>query len=529
MAEPEKRLMDMFRNMGATQAAGRIPDGASCGLDRNQEALPAVQARGIRKASSAGYTQAKRMYFDLLLDDLDACGLLRSRRYLSDQLEIVARNPTDLPPDLQDVPPWAAANATQVGAQYRSYLDEREAGAPRRYFTTKSHALYFLKGVAPTKLVDGAWLYGLVSHWRDSRYSALIRIYLEELGEGISDKNHVVIYKKLLAAHGCDQWRSLSDTYFEQGAIQLALARHSAYFLPELIGYNLGYEQLPLHLPVCAYELNELGINPYYFTLHVTVDNAVSGHGDKALQGLFDALPQVADTKDFYRRVVNGYKLNTLGASTHSVIAEFDLYKELLAIFTSKCGIGAQLHSDYCRVSGKTVNEWLADPGQLPEFLDSLQRLGWIKRHQKPELSRFWTLIHGEGAQMFGVFNAYEKQVIHDWIAGDSAYTCEPRRLSYKARERLFGSSLQGAAGAQQSDDALAASRTQTSSAPGDAAQPDDFNADLLLLEERLMSLSDKEAAMAMLIKLLSPAQHHTPLGLTATRYFTRLLGNVRG
>lgn len=526
MVDREERLMDMFRDEGATQQADMIRDDAA---DRSQEAWPAIQASSLKEMSTTACTPAKQIYFDLLLDDLDDSRLLRSRRYLSEQLEMAARKQTDLPSDPWAVPAWAAANATRVGVQYRAYLDERATGAPRRYFSTKSHALYFLKGVAPTKLVDGAWLYGLLSHWRDSRFSALISIYLEELGEGVSDKNHVVIYKNLLAAHGCDQWRTLSDTYFEQGAIQLALARHSANFLPELVGYNLGYEQLPLHLPICAYELNELGINPYYFTLHVTVDNAVSGHGDKALKGLFDSLPQVAGSKDFYRRVINGYKLNMLGASTHSVIDEFDLYKELLAILTAKCGAGAQLHSDYCRISGKSVNEWLSDPGQLPEFLDSLQRLGWIKRHQNPELSRFWTLIQGEGAQMFGVFNAYEKQVIHDWIAGDSVRANEPRRLSYIAKERLFGTPEQDRGAARKNDMASRRGGLEISRAPDDAAQRDDFNADLFLLEERLMSLSDKDAAMAMLIKLLSPAQHHTSLGLTATRYFTRLRDNVGG
>src|SRR5690606_37864275 len=118
----------------------------------------------------------------------------------------------------------------------------------------KSHALHFLRAVAPTKLVDGAWLYGLVAQWRDARYAELVRIYLEELGEGDAAANHVVLYKSLLATHECGQWEYLDETYFVQGALQLSLARHSHQFLPEIIGFNLGYEQLPLHLLICAYE-----------------------------------------------------------------------------------------------------------------------------------------------------------------------------------------------------------------------------------------------------------------------------------
>ena len=185
-------------------------------------------------------------------------------------------------------------------------------------------------------MVDGAWLYGLLPRWHDARYAHLIQTYLEELGEGVPDRNHVVIYRSLLTAHGCDQWQHLDDDYFVQGTLQLALAHHAAHFLPEVIGFNLGYEQLPLHLLISAYELNELGIDPYYFTLHVTVDNAASGHATKALQGLFDSLPHIADKDDFYRRVTNGYKLSAAGVGTQCVIDGFDLDDEVLTIFLAK-------------------------------------------------------------------------------------------------------------------------------------------------------------------------------------------------
>jgi hypothetical protein len=61
-------------------------------------------------------------------------------------------------------------------------------------------------------------------------------------------------------------------------------------FLPEVIGFNLGYEQLPLHLLITAYELKELHIDPYYFTLHITVDNADSGHAKQAVDAVFSAM-----------------------------------------------------------------------------------------------------------------------------------------------------------------------------------------------------------------------------------------------
>lgn len=456
-------------------------------------------------------TEARQIYFGLLRDEPDEGIVARSRSYLIEQLQLADEYKADLPQNLDEIADWSVLNVLRVGARYRQYLDERKAGGSRQYFGGKSHALYFLRSVAPTKSVDGVWLYGLLSHWNDTRFWPLIQIYIEELGRGFPDKNHVAIYKRLLAAHGCEQWETLGDAYFVQGTIQLALARHTANFLPEVIGFNLGYEQLPLHLLICAYELNELGIDPYYFTLHVSVDNAVSGHAAKAVRGLFDALPSIADRETFYRRVMNGYKLNSMGVGTNAVIAQFDLYKELLSILTTKCGMGSRLHSDYSRIAGKSVNQWLSDPAQLPAFLDSLQQTGWIKRHQNPELSRFWKLIRGEHAEMFGVFTAYEKQIIHDWVAGDSVNDQNSHLLSYKDRQYLFNAPPTGGV---------------PSSAAEDPEALDDFNMELRLLESNLGKFPSKDAAMATLVKLMSPVHHHTDVGLMATRVFTRMLEN---
>ncbi len=478
-------LMERLRNADAETACEQ----------RLSPSTPLSMRRYV--GDHASHFEAKQIYFGLLEDGSDDLAVVRSRMYLASLLERVEPASCDLPENPRQLQAWSDAHTERVGAQYRGYLRTRKAGGARQYFAHKSHALYFLKGVAPTKLVDGAWLYGLLKHWRDPCYLPLIQTYLEELGEGVSDKNHVVIYKRLLAAHGCQQWHCLSDAHFVQGAIQLALAQHTADFLPEVIGYNLGYEQLPLHLLISAYELNELGIDPYYFTLHVTVDNASTGHATQALRAVTETLPHVADKQGFYRRLINGYKLNDLGASTNSVIEDFDLDEELVNVLAAKARVGAQLHSDYCRIAGKTVNEWLSEPGQLPLFLDALQKHGWIKRHQHPEGSRFWKLIQGEHAQMFGVFNAYERQVIYDWIAGDSSSEPGARPISFKARQRLVGETL---------------------------PQQEDFDTGSHVLEHKLAGATGADDRMARLIKLISPAHHHTAPGLMATRAFTRLL-----
>ncbi|MFJ4067236.1 iron-containing redox enzyme family protein [Pseudomonas sp. NPDC089996] len=341
-----------------------------------------------------------------------------TRQWLAAQLAHVSVEPDDLPETPDQLGTWSAGHAAAVAQAHAQYLEQRRQGAPRRYFANRSHALWFLQQVAPTKAVDGAWLYATLRHWHDPRYHGLIRTYLEELGEGDPRCNHVLIYQRLLSRLGCLEAPPLDDQRYLQGALQLALGHCGDDFLPEVIGYNLGYEQPPLHLLITTHELAELGIDGHYFQLHVTIDNAASGHASKAIRAVQQLCPE-QDPEGFYRRVRHGYRLNELGTDTPSLIGRFDLEAELLAALERKRAFAQFMHADRCRVQGRTVNQWLAETDALGEFLQAMQAQGWIKRGQDPTESRWWSLIDGANAPMFGVFNAYEKQLWHDWIAAD--------------------------------------------------------------------------------------------------------------
>lgn len=467
------------------------------------------------RAGAAAEGRARELYFALYADPLNTARA--GEAYLREQIAAVQDIPADLPPTLAQLPAWIEARSEAVGIQYREYLAARKGGAPRRYFHTKAHALNFIKSVAPTKLVDGSWLYGMLRHWDNPDFHPLIKTYLEELGEGVPDKNHVTLYRKLLATHGIDGWEQLSDDHFVQGAIQLALGHNAERFLPEVIGFNLGYEQLPLHLLITSYELNEFGIDPYYFQLHVTVDNAATGHAQKAVQALLDLMPQVGDRAAFYKRVLDGYRLNELGASTNSVIAEFDLQDELVTVLAQKSTVGKNMHSDYCRVAGRSVNDWLAEPGQIPAFLSALESAGWIKRGEEVANSRFWRLIEGERAEMFGVFSSYEQQVLRDWIVSVPGATVKQERtLTWRARQRTLDNLGQHAErGTSFPERGLIRRR---------AARDTDSSNELGLLEQRVAAAAGKPEAMALLLELMTPANHHGAAGLMATRMYTQLL-----
>jgi hypothetical protein len=473
-----------------------------------------TKAAPARRTSHAVAPRARDLYFVLYSEPLRAAA--DGAAYLREHISAVRELPAELPPELPQLKAWVRERVDSVGAEYREYLAARKQGAPRRYFSSRAHALYFIKGVAPTKLVDGAWLYGLLPHWDDPDARPLVRTYLEELGDGVPDKNHVRLYRKLLGTHSLEHWEQLPDDRFVQGAIQLALACNAEQFLPEIIGYNLGYEQLPLHLLVTSYELNELGIDPHYFTLHVTVDNAATGHSHKAVQALEQMLPACGDRVAFYRRVQDGYLLNEPGASTTSVIRQFDLEHELLQILAAKSAVGKSLHSDYCRVAGRSVNDWLSAPGNVPGFLDALQAAGWISRGEAPEHSRFWRLVSGDRAEMFGVFSTYELEVLREWIASTPGTPVTSARvISHRARRRALDNLRQQAQRRAYPERGLIRRH---------AHEDENCDNELRQLEARVAGAGSRGEAIGLLAGLMSPALHHTPAGLMATRMFARLM-----
>lgn len=444
----------------------------------------------LDQALSAG-----ALYEALLQQSGNAVQRQRGASFLRAQLERAAALDCDLPPDMQQLAAWVDQHCTQVGEGYAAYLEQRREGAPRRYFNSRSEALYYLQAIAPTKLVDGAWLYGLVRYWPDARFRPLITTYLEELGDGDAGLNHVVLYKTLLEKNGCTSQPG-DDSLYTQGAIQLALGHNCDEFLPEVIGYNLGYEQPPLHMLITAYELKELGIDPYYFTLHVTTDNASTGHARQAAEAV-QRLAPTGDADAFYQRVRAGYMLNEIGPDASSIRASFNIYQQTVSMLEAKSFYGRNMHSDYCRIEGKTVNEWLQTPGQIETFLQALIKRGWVKLNQDPEQSRFWQLIAGPRAKMSGVFSSFEMQLIYDWIAGN-----------WQDR----GAARPGVA-------KIPAVKPAQAQADSHAGSLDDARG---RLQQELQDLPLPHK-ISRLTALMAPDCHTSPAGLEATRMFSAI------
>lgn len=428
--------------------------------------------------------------------------------FLQQQLSWADSQRSDLPEIPEDLHQWLQQHIERTGYAYQQYLTSRKQGAPRRFFSTKSEAYIFLQHVEPTKRVDGAWLHGTLHSWHDAGCEQLIRTYLDELGNGLSTQNHVLLYQQLMSKLGIPVSSNLPDNYYQQGCIQLALGLLGQEYLPEVIGFNLGYEQMPLHLLITSYELDELGIDPYYFSLHVTVDNAHNGHAKQAVESVFANLPLFNGRDEFYQRVRRGYQLNNLGVSTEQIIEKINVKQSLQEVFVNKAVVGQFAHSNYCRLGGRTINEWLSNADDSAHFIDVLEENDWIKRHENPENSRFWQLIHGDKAVMQGVFSAAEQQIIYDWIAGDWLNSLEaPRSKRYRAVNRHLQETMSAPLQTLSLQQAL-----------------NSKNADVAQLAQKLSERDNSEQAFYLLAPYLSPALHTSPVGLWATQQFLKLL-----
>ena len=456
---------------------------------------------------------AQSVYHAMLEAPLAQQSCQLAHDFLADKLEQAAQLPCDMPLQPWALCDWLEREAIETGARYSSYLDQRRDGRPRRYFSGRAHALSFLQRVAPTKLVDGAWLYGVLPYWTDERFHPLVRTYLEELGDGEPDQNHVVLYRRLLTRYGCDILPEMSDEHYTQGALQLSLAYQADRFLPELIGYNLGYEQLPLHLLITAFELDELGIDPYYFTLHVTIDNASTGHARRAMQSVLNMLPPDEDPQRFMERVANGFRLNELGLGAVDVIESFDLEQELVAMLKRKSVFGQHVHSDFRRIGDRTVNEWLSDPELTEDFLQAMMEQGLIKRHQDPQSSPLWRLIDdNKKPPMYGVFSPSEKQLLYDWIAGEwldhgeglhFSDSSAPTESTPTFRHRRAAGSPQRVPMSQWQE------------------QPSELERSVESLKDEFERMPEA-TRMQQLIDVMAPSKHPTAAGLAATQLFAK-------
>jgi len=421
----------------------------------------------------------------------------KARDFLIKEIDKLEMTEIDFPSSIDSIKEWCENDNKKNCQEFQAYLNRRQDGHGREYFQNVAQAFEFLIKVSPTKKVDGAWLYSSVHYWNDPVFHELIITYLEELGLGEPKANHVCIYDDLLRSLGLDSFDLLlEDDYYHQAVVQLALGYAPPEFIPEIVGFNLGYEQLPLHLLISNYELAELGIDSKYFNLHITIDNIDNGHAYKAIKVIEDIYNKYRDKELFFTKLKQGFALNNRGESSSNIIKNLSLEDFVHKILKRQALVGQLIHNETRQLGCKTINQWLSNPDDIAGLINHLTEQKWIKFNTDPEQSVFWRMINEENGKMFGVFNPVERQIIHDWIAGSDhssnflAYSRELKN-SQRIQDYLFSYISDG---------------------------------ELDALQERVLQSSDLAIKICKLTPFLAPDSHHKSIGLWSTRKYVELL-----
>eukprot|EP01111_Echinosteliopsis_oligospora_P013054 TRINITY_DN4580_c0_g1_i1.p1 TRINITY_DN4580_c0_g1~~TRINITY_DN4580_c0_g1_i1.p1 ORF type:complete len:661 (-),score=159.48 TRINITY_DN4580_c0_g1_i1:51-1976(-) len=216
----------------------------------------------------------------------------------------------------------------KVQGKYEKYLIDKDY--PHK--TREQMEMYCLQ-FSPAKLVDGVWLQSIAKahnlRKEDNQFIEIINllfaIYAEELGEATVKMNHAAIYKDLVNNLGVQLSEPASaefaydprlwDSAYTVGTLQLCLGQFGVSYLPVLLGYTLAFEQLPWPLLKCVDEMKALGMDSYYFQLHVSIDNLASGHGFMAAKAVkmymeYQRLHYGAESMESsWKRVLQGFNL----------------------------------------------------------------------------------------------------------------------------------------------------------------------------------------------------------------------------
>lgn len=351
-----------------------------------------------------------------------------------------------------------------ISLEWERYIARRHAGGSREMFADREAATHWLRQNAPVKYVDGAWLGHIHKITTPFRYRKITKnawqVMSEELGDGDLSKNHAHVYRRLMDSIAANlpggdsiefihSKHGLNDVEAWKAAVaQLVISLFPHEFLPEILGFNMHFEMLTWDTMRAIKELKELSIDDYYFLLHVSIDNADSGHTAMALQIVIDYIEQVLKTEgkdaamQTWRRVQAGFALSdsftnpvipSSDTATTSGYPETGHEMEVIRIFKAKAPVAHKLHCG-CRmkIGGRSLVEWL-DPLAFESskwqmnFLDALSKaVPWIAKGNSSK-SRFIKLISWKGL-MFGAFTQAEVEVMKRWI---DALAVSPPRANY--------------------------------------------------------------------------------------------------
>lgn len=207
------------------------------------------------------------------------------------------------------------------------------------------------------------------------------------------------------------------------------------------------YELITLDTMRATHELRALGINPYYFLIHIAIDNAHSGHTAMATHTVTRYLDMVRATEgeaaleQAWKRVQVGYTLSQTLETSHTQEREspssavtgsgFEgpsipldpISARVIDIFKAKASVSHRFHcQSRVRIGGQTLARWLA-PSMWTHLhsrkhLELLTALSQAKPWIYPGASSKSLLVRELSWQgrMFGAFSHDVVVALTAWI-----------------------------------------------------------------------------------------------------------------
>ena len=337
--------------------------------------------------------------------------------------------------------------------EFESYIRRRNAGCGPVLFKTREEATQRLKRNAPLNYIDGAWLCRIHKVTTPFALRGVTKVawqtFSEELGDGDLQKNHVLLYRNLLQSIGIvlpdgdsadfiHPRHEMDDEQSWKSAVgQLLISLFPNTFLPEILGFNLHFESLATADLKAAKELPEFGISPYYYALHISIDNADSGHSAMALATIIQLMNLVRETslmeyEETWKRIQGGYLLSQSLNESETV----HLYEEKLAeMLYRKTKLAHKIHcASRARIGQRTLSAWSSLPWSNANhdgnswkggFLAALaESKPWVYKGDSSK-SLLMRELSWKG-RMFGAFTQSEAELMRTWIDSLKKNDAEP-------------------------------------------------------------------------------------------------------
>ncbi|MGH3615733.1 MAG: LodA/GoxA family CTQ-dependent oxidase, partial [Pseudonocardia sp.] len=308
--------------------------------------------------------------------------------------------------------------------------------------TSRESLVERLVQMAPFNQVDGAWLRNVGKLGPIDEVRALLfNVWSDELGNGDPKLNHSNVYTDLLHSVGVYLEPVASRAYIENETIvysaftsplfQLVIAEFSEDYLPEILGMTLYLEWTAISVRPQVRAMEALGIDPLFYSLHIGIDNAATGHGAMARRAVELYLDEVRASsgdqavQEVWQRIWDGY---VAFATTGGLGEDFRRRiqrrptpeKRVLEMIRRKEHFGAQNHGSR-KLGDNLLNNWFADPRG---FMAQLVSSAYIVAGDVAG-SPFFELLRPTGP-MFRVFTDEEIRIWEDWTRSLSDATPPP-------------------------------------------------------------------------------------------------------